>query len=142
MKILIIGQAPAAVSQTYPYDTTMLYTWLEEVGINKEDAQNIFDFDAVSNVFPGFSIGGHKPPTKEAMDKYFIESLGAKIYNTSKLIILGNVAKDYLTDRLDWGNIAADKKIIYLIHPSRRNLNLYNKNKDSIIQKLRSIVEY
>ena len=35
MKILIIGQAPAAVKQEVPYDTTYLYTMLEWIGISK-----------------------------------------------------------------------------------------------------------
>jgi len=52
MKTLIIGQAPANQKQTYPYDTTQLYDWLNEIGISKEEAQNLFTFDAVYDKFP------------------------------------------------------------------------------------------
>lgn len=38
-KILIIGQAPPLQKQDVPYDTTMLYEWLSEIGISKEKAQ-------------------------------------------------------------------------------------------------------
>lgn len=53
-KILIIGQAPPAVNQRVPYDTTLLYDIFEWVGIDKEQAQNMFDFDAVYNKFSWF----------------------------------------------------------------------------------------
>src|SRR6185312_4933999 len=53
-KILIIGQAKPAVEQEYPYDTTMLYSWLKEQGISKLHAQHIFEFEAVYQEFPGY----------------------------------------------------------------------------------------
>ena len=77
---LIIGQALPAVKQEYPYDTTMLYDWLNEVGISKEEAQNIFEFDAVYDKFPVFdSKGGHLKPTKDQMEEYYERSLRDKI---------------------------------------------------------------
>ena len=42
-KILIIGQAPPAVKQTVPYDTTMLYEMFAWVDISKEQAKEELD---------------------------------------------------------------------------------------------------
>ena len=134
-KILIIGQAPPAVKQSLPYDTTMLYDWLEELGINKYKAQDIFDFDAVYDKFPGFSDnGGHLKPSKEQMYDYWERGLKQKVDNAKSILVLGSVAKDFLKDR----NI--NKPTAFVIHPSKRNTWLYNKNKDSILQKIKNLL--
>src|SRR6476659_1760194 len=98
MKILVIGQAPPAVKQEVPYDTTMLYDWLKEVGISKEKAQEMFEWEAVSNVFPGFGNGGHKVPSQEDMDNHW-EELKEKISKAQKVIVLGNVPRQYLASK-------------------------------------------
>ena len=134
-KILIIEQAPPAVKQSLPYDTTMLYDWLEELGINKYKAQDMFDFDAVYDKFPGFSDnGGHLKPSKEQMYDYWERGLKQKVDNAKSILVLGSVAKDFLKDR----NI--NKPTAFVIHPSKRNTWLYNKNKDNILNKIKSLL--
>lgn len=134
-KILIIGQAPPFVEQKLPYDTTMLYDWFKEIGINKEQSQELFSFDAVYDQFPGFDKnGGHNKPSNLQMDDYWNRSLKSKIESSKSIIVLGNVAKEFLLNK------SINKKCIYLIHPSKRNFSLYNKNKIDILNKLKSIM--
>lgn len=133
-KILIIGQAPPAVKQDYPYSTTMLYKWLELCKINKDEAQEMFEFDAIYNKFPGFSeSGGHKVPSKKQMDDYW-PILSEKIKKASKIIVLGKPAKEYLESKLE------NKKVIYLMHPSYRNYYVFTENEDKIINTLNSFI--
>lgn len=135
-KIIIIGQAPPAVQQGVPYDTTMLYDWFNEVGINKEEAQNIFLFDAVYDKFPGFDTkGGHLKPSKVQMEEYYERSLRDKIENSKSILVLGNCAKEFLKTK------DIDKPIEYTIHPSKRNSFLYNKNRENVLSKLRKIIK-
>ncbi|MAX51450.1 MAG: hypothetical protein CMH22_05680 [Methylophaga sp.] len=134
-KILIIGQAPPAVKQGLPYDTTQLYDWFEELGISKGKAQDLFDFDAVYDKFPGFaSGGGHKKPSNEQMEEYWERSLKEKVENSKSILVLGGVARDFLKNK----NI--DKKMVFVIHPSKRNTWLYNKNKESILGKIKGLL--
>ena len=133
---LIIGQALPAVKQEYPYDTTMLYDWLNEVGISKEEAQNIFEFDAVYDKFPGFdSKRGHLKPTKDQMEEYYERGLKNKIENCKSILVLGNCAKEFLLTK------EIDKPIEFTIHPSKRNSHLYNKNKENVISKIKNIIK-
>lgn len=141
-KILIIGQAPPAVKQELPYDTTMLYEWLRECGISKEKAQEMFDFEAVYNKFPGWNTGeshtgGHRTPTKEQMDEYW-PILEAKILKAEKVIILGNVAASYIKTKNFF--VRPSSRVIYLIHPSKRNFDRYQKNKDLVLKPLKTIL--
>ena len=138
-KILIIGQAPPAVKQTIPYDTTMLYDWFEECGISKEQAQDLFDFDAVYNKFPGFSSsGGHKVPSVEQMDSYWPE-LSQKILKANNIIVLGNLAREYLEQTDAWDSRVHN--VLYLMHPSKMNYKRYMDVKDSLIKKLKNFIE-
>lgn len=135
-KILIVGQAPPPVSQSLPYDTTMLYDWFLEIGVNKEKAQELFTFDAVYDKFPGFdSKGGHLKPNKEQMEDYWNRELKNKVENCKAILVLGNCAKEFIKEK----NIK--KRAVYLIHPSKRNYSLYNKNKDGIIKSLWELLE-
>lgn len=134
-KILIIGQAPPAVKQNFPYDTTMLYDWLLELGITKEKAQELFLFDAVSDQFPGFNKnGGHKKPSWEMFVEYWTLELKQRVEESRSIIVLGNVAKEYLS------LMDIKKPMIFLIHPSKRNFSLYKKNKGEILNKLKSVL--
>ena len=85
-KILIIGQAPPAVKQDVPYDTTLLYVMLSWVGISKEKAQEIFDFEAMTDTFPGHSStrNGHAVPSYFVMEVYYNNILEEKIKTTEK----------------------------------------------------------
>jgi uracil-DNA glycosylase len=137
-KILIIGQAPPAIKQPYPYSTTMLYDWFKEVGINKEEAQELFIFEAVYNKFPGYNEnGGHKLPSQEQMDDYW-PVLECMIGEASKIIVLGNTAKDYLNSKNSFQIL--NPKVLYLMHPSKMNYNRYIKNKDKLISDLRKFI--
>lgn len=136
-KILVIGQAPPAVKQTIPYDTTMLYDWLKEVNVNKETALEIFTFDAVYDKFPGFnSKGGHNIPSIEQMEDYWERELKSKVINHDKIWIVGNVAFEFLNSKPE----LKGKTVIKTIHPSKRNIDIYNKNKESILNKIKLIL--
>lgn len=137
-KILVIGQALPAVKQEYPYDTTMLYDWLTELGISKAHAQHIFEFEAVYGEFPGYDAqNNHLKPTIEQMDMYYSNVLKDKVNESDKIIFLGNVSKEYFKKKeYDLSN----KEVIELIHPSKRNYSLYQKNKLQIQSKLRTII--
>jgi len=135
-KILIIGQAPPAVKQTTPYDTTMLYEILDWVGITKEKAQDIFEFEAVYNKFPGRDplIGNHLKPTQEQMELYWEQELEEKIQLADKVILLGNVAKNFINSKpKTW---SCNTEFLELIHPSRLNYNRIIQDKENITQKL------
>ena len=137
-KILIIGQAPPAVKQSVPYDTTLLYEMLEWVDITKEDAQNIFEFDAVYGEFPGWENGGHRIPTKLEMDYYWDNVLEEKIQCADKVLILGNVARDYINSKPRTWSCNLD--FVYLIHPSKRNYSRIMESKTHIIKQLKKLL--
>lgn len=139
-KILIIGQALPAVKQSLPYDTTMLYDWLKEIGITKEKAQQLFEFEAVFGWdFPGHNKqGGHKPPTKKQMQSYWDEVLQTKVELADKVWILGSVASNFIESQpKTW---SCNLKVIETIHPSRRNISAYRANKAEILNKIKSLV--
>lgn len=137
-KILIIGQAPPSIKQRVPYDTTMLYEIFSWVGISKEDAQDIFEFDAVYDKFPGFnSKGGHLPPNEEQMEEYWDSTLFNKVAMSNKVIILGNVARDFIQSN----TICLDSKFLFLLHPSRLNYNRILERKSYIIEKLSNFIK-
>ena len=138
-KILIIGQAPPAVKQNIPYDTTLLYEMLSWVDITKEDAQDIFEFDAIYNKFPGFDEkGNHKIPTTQEMDEYWDDILEDKISKFKKVLILGNVARNYINNKQR--NWPLDLEFIYLIHPSKRNFSKIYSNKKLITTELSKLL--
>lgn len=122
-KILVIGQAPPAVKQGVPYDTTMLYDWLAEVGITKTQAQDLFEWEAVSNIFPGHGKKGHLIPTLISMEDHWVNTLEKKVLGAEKVWVLGKVAEDFLKDRLD------GKNVLHTMHPSKRNAGWYLANK-------------
>lgn len=136
-KILIIGQAPPLQKQILPYDTTMLYNWFNELGISKEEALNIFMFDAVYDKFPGISKnGGHLKPNNEQMNDYWQRGLKEKVYNAKSILVLGACAREFLLTK----NI--NKKIAYIIHPSKRNYSLYLKNKETILNTISELINF
>lgn len=131
-KILIIGQAPAVVEQTYPYDTTLLYTWLQEVGISIEQAQHMFEFEAIYNEFPGHNKnGGHLKPSKQQMIDHWVTSLENKVIASDKVWVLGNVAKDFIDKReKTW---SSKTQWLYTMHPSRRNYYKFSLDRESVL---------
>lgn len=140
-KILIIGQAPPSPStfQDVPYSTTMLFDWLKEVGISKETAVSLFDFEAIYNEFPGFDAnGGHLKPSKEQMDKHWTDTLETKIQLADKVWILGNVARDYIaTKPKTWG---CNIDWLFTMHPSKRNFYSFNKDKQLILNRIEQFI--
>lgn len=137
-KILIIGQALPAVKQQYPYDTTLWYDWLSEIGISKEQAQEMFEFEAMTDKFPGHGKSGHLKPSMDEMDRHYRDKLGWKILLADKIILLGNVPRDYFEGRGLMKSVAAQK--LCLIHPSRRNYDRYMQNKEEIISSLKQFI--
>ena len=87
-KILVIGQAPPKQFQKVPYDTTMIYSWLQEVDVTKDEAQEIFDWEAVYDKFPGYDKGAHAVPTPEEMEYYWEMTLRDKVIDSRKIWVL------------------------------------------------------
>lgn len=137
-KILIIGQAPPAVKQSIPYDTTMLYEMLSWVNISVDDAQNMFDFDAVYDKFPGYDAKGHVAPSQDQMEEYWSSSLKDKFYQADKVIILGKVAERFIGSKILFK--PKNKKILNLIHPSRTNYFRIKQNQDIITGQLNRFI--
>jgi uracil-DNA glycosylase len=137
-KILIIGQAPAKQEQQVPYDTTLLYTMLEWVGISKDKAQDIFEFEAVSNVFPGSNEIGHLKPSKEAMDRHWNETLEMKVQCADKVWLLGNVAKEYFYSKPK--TYSCNLEILETCHPSKRNYSRIMSDKEKLSSAIKEFV--
>lgn len=135
MKILLIGQAPPFQAQEVPYDTTMLYDWLKEVGVSKDQAQDMFEFEAVGNRFPGFDNSGHKKPSSQMMDEHWDNTLKEKVKQAEKIWILGGVASVYLEDK-----IPRDKKVLQTIHPSTRNQAIFGQMRDKILGQIKNFL--
>lgn len=142
-KILIIGQAPPLQKQELPYDTTMLYDWLNEVGVSKEKAQKIFDFEAMTDKPPRIGANGsHLKPTKKEMDDYYRRVLHSKCLNADSIILVGKCSMEYF----GFNNFYESKEIngktySTLIHPSKRNLDRYRKNKQRLINCLQKAIK-
>ncbi|AGO47541.1 uracil-DNA glycosylase [Cellulophaga phage phi4:1] len=140
-KILIIGQAPPIQKQDIPYDTTMLYDWLSEVGISKDKAQDMFEFEAMTDKIPEVTEFGHKPPSDLEMKDYWKRVLCDKVDQSEKIILLGACPrnffkKDKFFERYDNKRF----KVLSLIHPSKRNYKMYNDNKEKLVSLLKDII--
>lgn len=134
-KILIIGQAPPAQEQKVPYDTTMLYDILGWVGITKEQAQDMFEFEAMSPTLRGVKDGSHLKPLKGEMEGHFFKVLKHKIAAADKVIMVGNVAIKNV-DKFCVKYRVPNKPYLRLIHPSRRNYSKIMASKEEITEKL------
>lgn len=138
-KILVIGQAPPAVKQGVPYDTTMLYDWLSEIGITKEQAQFLFEWEAVYDRFPGFTkSGAHAVPTEAMMDLYWRNTLGKKVLECNKIWVVGNVARDYLLKKHE--KIVEKKTLLFTMHPSKRNMDAFKKVKGVMLDRIKNFI--
>lgn len=93
---LIIGQAPAEKNYDLPFGRTRLFQWFTNIGITKEDALSLFDFDALVPSFPGKKNGKHVIPT-EVEIKNNIPRLVQKIksHNFFVVIPVGKLAIKY-----------------------------------------------
>ncbi len=139
-KILVIGQAPPAVKQRVPYDTTMFYDWLSAIGISQDEAQNLFEFEAVYNKFPGYdSKGGHNPPTPAQMDEHWKNTLEAKVQAAEKVWLLGKVAANYFNSRpKTW---SCNLEVLETMHPSLRNKSWFEANKWQTLMLIEGFVK-
>lgn len=142
-KILIIGQAPPAVEQTVPYDTTFLYSWLSECNIDKDTAQQMFIFDATVDKFPGHTKSNHIVPLKKDMNEYWERSLKEKVKAADRILVLGGHAEKFFkvkteTMFLNLLNI----EVLYLIHPSKRNIFKIRQIKNELISNLHNFIYY
>ena len=137
-KILIIGQAPAAKTQNIPYDTTLLYQILSWVDISKEEAQTMFEFEAMTDVFPGKGKNGHKAPAASEMFRYYQAVLKDKMAINKKIVVLGNVAHIAL---IRFNAITPQNEFIFLLHPSRRNYKKIMDSKESITRDLYDFIK-
>lgn len=141
-KILVIAQAPPSptVIQKYPMDTTMWPEWLKECNITLEQAQEMFEFEAMTDKFPGHGKSGHKVPGIEEMQTYYTQVLLRKIREFDRVILLGNVPKDFFNTYHTVLNDKPKTAILCLIHPSRRNYDRYMQNKEQIINSLKEFI--
>lgn len=139
-KILIIGQAPGKREQKVPYDTTLLYTMLDWIGISKEQAQNIFEFEALSQEFPGLvKPGHHAKPSKEAMAKHWKEILETKVQGANKVWLLGDFVSKYFHKLpKTW---SCNLEILETYHPSRRNYSKIMAIKEKLIPLLTHFIK-
>jgi uracil-DNA glycosylase len=139
-KILLIGQAPPAQKQAVPYDTTMLYEWLQEIDISKDQAQSLFEFEAMAKEFPGYNDkGGHKLPTPKGMIIHYDDYLRFRIEEADKIILLGAVPKKFFIDNRLFA-VWSDKKTLCLMHPSTRNRGVYKQTKSTLLAALKSFI--
>lgn len=134
-KILIIGQAPPLKAQKVPYDSTMLYEWLQEIGVNKKYAQKLFDFEALTDEIPDVDgKGNHRRPRKQQIVDYLNRVLYKKIVNSEVIILLGDCSIKYFGYS---GFFIEDKMqnatVLTCIHPSTRNRYRFNKNKEEVL---------
>ncbi len=139
-KILIIGQAPPAIKQSLPYDSTMLYEVLSWVGIDKHRAQELFIFDAVTDKFPGFYKQGHQKPSFIDFTDYLDRGLRERILDAKKILLLGKIAENYIMAN-DSEFELSFKTILILPHPSRRNYSRIMQQKEKITQMLGDFIK-
>lgn len=136
-KILIIGQAPPLKTQQVPYDTTLLYTMLEWVGVSKEQAQDIFEFEALTDQFPGKTkAGSHKVPSTQDRLDYWQQGLRGKTLRADKVICLGKEAEGFLLFMQGCDEAIQQRQFLYLPHPSRRNYSRIMKQREEITEAL------
>lgn len=135
-KILVIGQAPPAKQQAVPYDSTLLYNWLEEIGITQAQAGQMFEFLAMVDAFPGSAKNGHKKPKIKDMDRHFFREISPRLKDGTKVILLGSVAGEYFLKYVK----SHCYKRLYLLHPSRRNLHKFRQNKTQILNDLKNFI--
>lgn len=117
---------------------------LAEIGVNKEQAVAIFDFDALSDKFLGKNKnGGHNVPKSEDIECHF-PSLYMKADKYKKVICFGRKAVNewargdfYSTSPSRFGE---DIKVLSLPHPSRRNYMLLKNNWEQIVRLLNEFV--
>lgn len=130
-KILIIGQAPPAVKQEVPYDTTMLYEMLSWVGITKEQAQEMFEFEAMVENFPGHGDNGHKLPALKDIIQHYNKTLQPKLQSAKRVICLGRVSENFFMNTT-YEILYPEIKWLALIHPSKRNYRRIMSQKEAI----------
>lgn len=139
-KILIIGQAPPAVPQQVPYDTTMLYDILRWAGVTKQQAQEMFVFEACTDRFLGHGDEGHKVPTREHFDEHYNKALKSKLADADKVWILGAVAFNHLMDHPKANIEMCFKHVLSTIHPSKRNYSRIMQDRDKLTEKLKAFL--
>jgi uracil-DNA glycosylase len=136
-KIVIIGQALPAKEQTLPYDSTMLYDWLAECGVCKQQAQEMFIFTSIGGELRGVKNGSHLLPLKQQKDTQYTDVVLPLILENKKCILLGNVAQEYVLDRKLKGI-----QYLSLLHPSKRNYHRYTQNKIQILKELSDFINH
>ena len=135
-KILIIAQAPPLKSQTRPMDSTLFETWLKDAGYQFDNLEDVFEFEAVYDKFPGKTrYGAHRAPSKKQRDEHW-PVLETKILAAEKIWVMGNTAYDYVIDKI----LPLRKDFIWTMHPSRRNLHKYRQQKDEIIKLIKHLL--
>lgn len=134
-KILIIAQAPPLKGQSKPMDSTLLGMWLNDAGFSFDNLEDIFEFEAVYNEFPGKTASGsHKAPTRAQMDTYW-PTLREKVLKAKKIWLMGKTAHDYVFTEKN-RVIGVGRQVISTLHPSRRNLHKYRQDKEAIIKTI------
>lgn len=93
---LIIGQAPPEKNYQIPFSGTRLYHWFMTIGITKDEAITLFDFDALANNFLGKKNNKHIIPNEFEINQH-IPSLIKKINegDFKAIIPVGKLAIQY-----------------------------------------------
>lgn len=101
-QILIIGQAPPEKKYAVPFSGTRLYNWFERIGINKQTAVDLIEFEALVDKFPGKNNKGHAIPDTQSILEH-LPLLAKKIIdNKFDLIIpVGKLAIQYVLGNRD-----------------------------------------
>lgn len=134
-KIVLIGQAPPVQAQEIPYDTTMLYTWLAEIGITIDMAQDLFVFTAISGTLRGVKNGAHMLPLKKDMELQYGMVIKPLLAKHTKVILLGGVAQKFMATKVHPAN-----KFLNLLHPSKRNYHKFTLDKENILATLKEFI--
>lgn len=75
-------------------------------------------------------------PTEDQMNEYWNRSLQEKVKMVDKVWILGNLAKEFFNSKVKDNSL----KVISTIHPSKRNISLYTKNKETILKTIKNFI--
>jgi len=116
-----------------------MYEWLNEIGIDEKQAQDMFEWEALYDKFPGYNWkGDHNVPSKRQCDEYWEKALKDKVKNADKVWLLGKAAHDYFFSKNEqW----SDKmEVLATIHPSTRNRALYRKDKERFLEYLKNFI--
>lgn len=159
-KAIIIGQAPAENHYELPFGRTRLYKWFAEIGFDAMKMTSVFDFDALTDKFPGKNKTGHNQPSENEI-KMYLPILASKIQKQKiKLIVpVGILATKYVMGNMEvtLDSVVGRKFIVHpfglkkkitvipLPHPSGISTWIYKEDNKQLLSdalfQIKSIIE-